>query len=72
MYMLMKTCFRLMCTPDAAKGVHWNAAEAMSDLAARFCMFGRRRLEHTGGGRRVDGGNRAAFAGGHVAKLYLW
>ena len=69
--MLTKTCFHLMCSPDAAKGVHRNVAEVTSDLAARFCMLGRRRPERTGGERRVDGGKRAAFAGRHLANLYL-
>ena len=69
--MLTKTCFHVMCSPDDAKGVHRNVAEVTSDLAARFCMLGGRRPERTGGERRVDGGNRAAFAGRHLANVHL-
>ena len=70
--MVTRICFRLMRTADAAKVVHRNAVEAACDLAARFCMFPLRQLGQTGGGRRVEGGNRAAFAGRRLANLCLW
>ena len=33
------TCFHLMCSPDAAKGVHRNIAEVTSDLAETCSTF---------------------------------